>query len=1128
MTGQAPQVSVVVPVFERLAFTRQCLDRLWRHTPRPPFEVVVVDNGSGDGTREHFAALGPTPFPVRYHRHEANLGFARACNQGARLAAGRYLLFLNNDTLVRPGWLEAMVGVAEADPRVGAVGIQQLFPYTRTIHHTGIVFTVDGMPQHLYPHSPASLPHVNKQREYQAVNGACLLVPRALFGECGGFDEGYCNGYEDVDLCLTLREKGRRVVCCTSASIYHYGQITETRTVDDGHNARRFREKWAGRVRPDEARYFREDAKTLPAPARRSTCPPAPETNVHLADDLGPGTAFAWSNAQLAAALVRLGQRVSVPAGPLGEALGGELERALRPLQTDRPVAGGTQVKWSHYWPQHLGREIDGDVNLELFAVNYAFADPGGGPWDPWMQCLRQNHHAKLPISGFCRDVLVQAGVAEADCFVLNLGYSPEIDRIASARRRDRGFRILTVTNSHDLERYGTALLLEVYREAFRADEEVTLVVHDYGASSGSPGLERLVAAGPSRPRVELRREFLSKEALVRLYRSCDAFVSPHRGEGFGMKILDALACGLPTVATDFGGSRDFCSVETALPLAFDLVPLGPCLDARSLALANSPVWAEPSRDSLRRGLRWTFESRAAARALGRRAAEAVRGRLTWDAAARRLLDVARVVRERRPRSVAIASAPRPGAAPAFASPHWRGLRASVVIPTFDRKEKLVRCLDALRGQTVLPDEFEVLVVDDGSSDGTGEALATYAAPFALRRFRQANQGPGAARNLAIREARGECVLFLGDDIYAGPRLVEEHLEGHARLADERCAVLGHVDWEPSLRVNAVMRYVCGEGTLQYAYQFIPHLPALDWRFFYTSNISASRRFLLEAAEAGIEFDPCFRHAAFEDSEYAWRLSRRGLRIEYVPSARAVHDHAVDLHGFCAREERAGRMAVVFCRKHPALDPMLEVFWIGGRTREVEDVARSPSRLAALQALDRETDESLARTIADLEALLEAAAGGPDVPRRAEVERSLNGALRVVLDAARTRGKVREWYAGVRDERHVEAAVAALTCARKLQQMRSAGAPAGLERVAPVAPLLGESASALAAAVSPELALPMPPPPSIRTAIRSRLMTIAFVADRRLQRLLARPGAAPLRPAFGFVRRAGRRLIAPR
>ncbi len=1123
-------MSIVIPVFDRLPFTRQCLDRLWRHTPRPPFEVIVVDNGSSDGTREHFETHSSTPTPLRYHRNETNLGFGAACNQGAGRASGRHLVFLNNDTLVRPGWLEAMVALAESDPAIGVVGIQQLFPYTQVIHHTGIVFTADGMPQHLYPHSRASLPHVNKQRDYQAVNGACLLIPRTLFEECGGFDEGYRNGYEDIDLCLRVRAKARRVVCCTSASIYHYGQITETRTVDDGHNARRFREKWHGRVRADEARYFREDVATFPPP-RRNTPPSSAPPSIYLADELGPGTAFAWANAQLATALARLGQRVSLPAAPLSSALGRELARALRPLQTERPPIGGTQAKWSHYWPQHLGRELDGDVNLEFFAVNYAFSRPGSEPWDHWTQSLRQNHRPKLPISTFCRDVLVQAGVPAGDCHILSLGYSPEVERCGPTRRRKPGFRILTVTNSHDLARYGTALLLEVFRQTFPAEENVSLVIHDYGAASGDTTLRQLVAGGPDRPQVELRREFLSKEALVQLYRSCDAFVSTHRGEGFGMKILDALACGLPTIVSDFGGSRDFCTEQNALPVACDLVPIGPCLDARSLRLTNGPVWAEPRREALAERLRSLVRDPEAARARGRLAAESVLGRYTWEAAARRLLEVADTLRSRRPASVTVGvPETTPGASASIASPYWRGVRVSVVVPTYNRKEKLLRCLEALRKQTVLAAEFEVLVVDDGSSDGTGEALASYQAPFTLRCFRQHNQGPGTARNLAIREARGEYLLFLGDDIYADPHLLEEHLEAQARLDDERGAALGHIDWEPSLAVNAVMRYVCGESSLQYAYHHIPHLPSLDWRFFYTSNISVRRLFLLEAADAGVTFDPCFRHAAFEDSEYAWRLGRRGLRIHYAPAAQAFHDHATDLAAFCEREERAGRMAVVFCRKHPAADPFLEVFWIGEQVDAVVVLAREPSSAAELAALDRQTDEALVRTAAALETRLEGPGRIEGPEERKRVEGMLDHAFRVLFDAARTRGKVREWYADVREPVQVDAAVAALTCARKLQQMRSSrpeaeGLRSGLERLG-LAPLtqLEERAETLAAVV-PKLSAPLTAGSPVAAIVRPRLMAAAFAADRRLQGLLARPLAAPLRGAYQALRQAARRVL---
>src|SRR5690606_36770422 len=118
------------------------------------------------------------------------------------------------------------------------------------------VFDADHRPQHIYPHVDASRPSVNKEREYQAVTGSCLLISRDLFDACGGFDEEYYNGYEDIDLCLRARQHGRSVICCSSAFIYHYGQISETRTADDERNASRLAEHWRSSIEIDDARFF--------------------------------------------------------------------------------------------------------------------------------------------------------------------------------------------------------------------------------------------------------------------------------------------------------------------------------------------------------------------------------------------------------------------------------------------------------------------------------------------------------------------------------------------------------------------------------------------------------------------------------------------------------------------------------------------------------------------------------------------------------------------------------------------------------------------------------------------------------------------------------------------------------
>src|SRR5262249_29015473 len=135
------------------------------------------------------------------------------------------------------------------------------------------------------------------------------------------------------------------------------------------------------------------------------------------------------------------------------------------------------------------------------------------------------------------------------------------------------------------------------------------------------------------------------------------------------------------------------------------------------------------------------------------------------------------------------------------------------------------------------------------------------------------------------------------------------------------------------------------------------------------SNISLKRRFLAEAAEAGIRFDPCFRYAAFEDSELAYRLEARGLEIRYDGNARAYHDHFMDLESFSRREYNVGQMAVVFYRKHPQLDDLLAVRWIGDWVDAVDALVARPELLARVKAFDAETDRFLVALERSLEEL---------------------------------------------------------------------------------------------------------------------------------------------------------------
>jgi len=1048
VTGSiVPEVSIVIPVLNKLEFTRQCLDRIWLHTGEAlPYEVIVVDNGSSDGTAEWFAAQ--TRHNLHYHRNASNLGFAKGNNIGASLSRGRYLLFLNNDTLVRPGWMAEMLRVMQSDPAMGIVGLKQLFPYTNSIYHTGVVFAPGGIPQHLYPHLDAALPQVNKEREYQAVNGACMLIPRALFEECGGFDEAYLNGYEDTDLCMNVRQRGRKVVCCTSAFIYHYAQISEGRTADDDRNAALFASRWKDRVRVDQADYFaRDGAPVLPA----SRAVPAhvrilADDCIYLADDLGHASAFTWVNVELALALRERGAAVVVNGARPSPTVDPATRKWLSQVSVDGAPLGGVQIRWAHYWPRHLTLELHGRLNLEFFVINYLFGRPGSEPWDYWLQSLRRNHHGKLPVSEFCGSVLDQLGIPASGRHVLHHGFSREALTAEPLPRRGSTFRFLTVTNSHDLPRYNTSAIVDAFEREFVGRDPVTLVIKDYGASAGDVSLRERLQKRSGGPAIEYLSEFTDKRELMRLYKSCDAFVSAHRGEGFGMKILDAMACGLPVVTPLFGGPTAYCTPQNCLPVAFSTAPVTDGIDAKSMTIFNQPLWAEIDTEDLRRQLRRAYSDRSAAGAVARAGQADVVERFSWDRVAARLLQI--VSELETCSSKAAPSAPALAALPSERSPYWLGLRVSVVIPTHNRKSALLRCLDALARQSVLPQEFEVLVVDDGSTDGTREAVEHRRDPFRLRYFRQEPSGPGAARNLGIEQAAGELVLMIGDDIYGDERLIEEHLLAHATRPEPGTAILGHIDWPAWMTPNPVMEYVCGDGMLQFAYPLISRLPALDHRFFYTSNISLKRAFLQDAAAAGVRFDPSFRHAAFEDSEFAMRLTPRGLRIHYAASARAVHDHWMDLDSFAAREGRAGEMAVVFYRLHPGHEEHLQVRWIADLVEPAATLRREPEFLRHVEAFDAQTDRLLRAFAGSFEELLAmrrhpqpGAAASLPVER---VRAALDNVLGVIFDVERTRGKVREWYAGVDDSQAMQAAQSLGAVLRKVDFLTRAAAEPGM------------------------------------------------------------------------------------
>ena len=259
-------------------------------------------------------------------------------------------------------------------------------------------------------------------------------------------------------------------------------------------------------------------------------------------------------------------------------------------------------------------------------------------------------------------------------------------------------------------------------------------------------------------------------------------------------------------------------------------------------------------------------------------------------------------------------------------------MRASIVIPTFNRLKELQTVISAVRSQVRPPEtELEIVVVDDGSSDGTSDWLEAQTGRSDFEAIRQENSGPAAARNRGVEAASGDLIFFLGDDTEPQPGWLGAHLEEHRLFGEPGpLAVLGYTSFSPDIE-SPFLRFINEYGA-QFGYLLIEDPRAVPFNFFYTSNISLPRSELVRLG--GFRED--FPAAAWEDIEFAYRAVGDGLKIHYQPQARTLHRHCIRPRTFCRRQRTSGRSAVIFAKLHPELDNFLGLH----RSRRVTALGR--------------------------------------------------------------------------------------------------------------------------------------------------------------------------------------------
>jgi glycosyltransferase involved in cell wall biosynthesis len=282
----------------------------------------------------------------------------------------------------------------------------------------------------------------------------------------------------------------------------------------------------------------------------------------------------------------------------------------------------------------------------------------------------------------------------------------------------------------------------------------------------------------------------------------------------------------------------------------------------------------------------------------------------------------------------------------------------SVIIPTYNRKELVRQTILSLEDQTLPPEQYEVIIVDDGSDDGTGEMVQSLPTSFLLRYFWQENRGRAAARNLGIRQAKGDLLFFLDGDMVADTHLLEEHVKTH--LARDQIMVMGVTKLPPQLMRTPFTR-IAFESHPDQVMDENGYLPALHCA---TGNLSIKYK---DAMQIG-GFDESFEVYGWEDTDFGHRAEKQGLRLLHNRYAISYHcDYAADLRPACERQRRGACAVHTLFAKYPELRGKIPMFQDKGHVAWHDDpphiILRKLTRSIMILPLALKMLEGITRTV---------------------------------------------------------------------------------------------------------------------------------------------------------------------
>lgn len=606
------RISIVILTWNGLELTRRCLSSLGMENLPKGAEVIVVDNGSHDGTVDFLRAI-PN---IKLIENQTNLGYAKAVNQGiVSSQPDSDIVLLNNDVeIISENWLESLAEISSADSKLGILGVKILMD-RGPIQHCGAYLPLDTMWGQQIASGQIDVGQFSGLVDVESVVFACALIKRTVITSVGLLDEAFFAYFEDTDYCLRARKAGFKVGLCGDIRVRHAesssAKVNRINQLDLFKPSMAvFRKKWGLELERNRYKFAIDWHSIINFPSGYS------DSSRNFVEELdkkavsirykyvyGPGTPFPLVEPEQSDSyLVEMVRRRK-----FGDA--------------------GIQVVYGQ-----------GDVfqkNSGKFKIGFTMLEVDGLPAE-WVRQANLMDEVWVP-SRFNLETFTDSGVT-VPIRIVPLGVDPAYfsPQIMSARSDDV-FTFLSVFEWG--ERKAPEVLLRAFSDEFRKEEQVRLLCKTNNFDPGV-SIRRQVTKMALNPRggkiTIAENQILKHYERGVLYRSADCFVLPSRGEGWGMPIMEAMASGLPVIATNWSAQKDFMNSQNAFPLE---------LEGLTPAIAKSPYyegfrWAQPSYEHLRHLLRLVYENRDQARAVGQVAARDIALNWSWSRAAEEIVAI--------------------------------------------------------------------------------------------------------------------------------------------------------------------------------------------------------------------------------------------------------------------------------------------------------------------------------------------------------------------------------------------------------------------------------------------------------------------------------------------------------